>query len=222
MPTSEAVSDGTAGASQPRRHDAQHNPDDDRAAPPASTTKPRRIRLGARGGARTSWSTSGAASDGAAPEASLERAGSWSQGRSVLSHPNSRGNRATSEEEGAPRPASTTVARPGSSAGLRPRTPCSSSWRPVVAVDQRQDAAAGRRREGGSCASGSGSLDSAGVASDDETSDGEAQALPAEDPYVRLLREREREWRGRTLQMMSGGEEDDGGSLVDRYVRLGR
>ena len=46
--------------------------------------------------------------------------------------------------------------------------------------------------------------------------------MPAEDPYVRLLREREREWRGRTLQMMSGTEDDDGGLLVDRYIRLGR
>ena len=46
--------------------------------------------------------------------------------------------------------------------------------------------------------------------------------MPAEDPYVRLLRERDREWRGRTLQMMSGSEDDDGASLVDRYVRLGR
>jgi hypothetical protein len=48
------------------------------------------------------------------------------------------------------------------------------------------------------------------------------KVIPAEDPYTRLLREREREWRGRTLQMMSGSVVDDGGSLLDRYVRLGR
>ncbi len=30
--------------------------------------------------------------------------------------------------------------------------------------------------------------------------DQEAGVLPAEDPYVRLLREREREWRGTTIR----------------------
>ena len=50
----------------------------------------------------------------------------------------------------------------------------------------------------------------------------EGEVMPAEDPYVRLLREREREWRGRTLQMMTGGDEDEDDGFVDRYVRLGR
>jgi hypothetical protein len=117
---------------------------------------------------------------------------------------------------------SSNARRPGSSAGLHSRTPSSSSWRPVVAVEQ-QESAHGRSAAGGCVGPSAASpLGAAGAASDGEASDGESEALPAEDPYVRLLRERDREWRGRTLQMMSGGEDGEGGSLVDRYVRLGR
>ena len=37
----------------------------------------------------------------------------------------------------------------------------------------------------------------------------EAAAEPAEDPYVRLVREREREWRGMTLQVKPGPTRPD-------------
>lgn len=246
-PTGSEATEAAAAAPEPQhRRGKSKRPADEEAARPSSRGAPRRIRLGA---VRDSQGRS-AASDGARAavasdghgSSSLEQGGvSSAQRRPLLSLPNARGHRAAVqalEEQGQAgqvlsRPGSSSsgshTRRPGSSAGLQPRTPSSSSWRPVASVEH-QDSAAGRsagaggsaRQRDGVAASEAGSRAAAGGASDGEASDGEAQALPAEDPYVRLLREREREWRGRTLQMMSGGEEGEGGSLVDRYVRLGR
>ena len=142
--------------------------------------------------------------------------------RPSLSLPNARGNSAIARQsldETAMRPG-TSSGRPGSSAGLRPRAPSSSSWRPVLATDaQGSSSGDGRSVPAHSGGSGArGERGGAGEGSEDE----DIEVMPAEDPYVRLLRERDREWRGRTLQMMSGSEDDDGASLVDRYVRLGR
>jgi hypothetical protein len=227
--------DATAAASQPQpgRRGSQHAADD-KAARPASRGVSRRIRLGpVRDGAGRASPATDAASAALAPDAPLEQGAiSSPQRRPQLSLPNSRGNRAAGEPlEGQmlSRPGSSSSStgssnarRPGSSAGLHSRTPSSSSWRPVVAVEQ-QESAHGRSAAGGCVGPSAASpLGAAGAASDGEASDGESEALPAEDPYVRLLRERDREWRGRTLQMMSGGEDGEGGSLVDRYVRLGR
>ncbi|EKX54820.1 hypothetical protein GUITHDRAFT_149869 [Guillardia theta CCMP2712] len=53
----------------------------------------------------------------------------------------------------------------------------------------------------------------------DEVDD--SRALPAEDPFLRLSREREREWRGTTVRMMTGQDDEDG-AFLNRYVRLGR
>jgi hypothetical protein len=149
--------------------------------------------------------------------------------RPSLSLPNARGNSAIARQsldDTAMRPGTssgrpgTSSGRPGSSAGLRPRAPSSSSWRPVLATDTQGSSSGDGRpvpvHGGGSGARGE--RGGAGEGSEDE----DIEVMPAEDPYVRLLRERDREWRGRTLQMMSGSEDDDGASLVDRYVRLGR
>ena len=172
-----------------------------RARTPVGASGGRRIRL--RGSA-----------DSAAASSQLGTGNGDTNGmRPGLSLPNARGNAAMARQtldETVARPG-TGSGRPGSSAGLRPRTPSSSSWRPVLAAEQGSGTA---QMHGG----GQGRGGRAGAGSDDE----DLETMPAEDPYVRLLREREREWRGRTLQMMSGGEDDDGASLIDRYVRLGR
>jgi len=142
--------------------------------------------------------------------------------RPSLSLPNARGNLAIARQsldETAMRPG-TSSGRPGSSAGLRPRAPSSSSWRPVLATDA-QGSSSGDGRSVTAHGGGSGARGGSGGAGEG-SEDEDIEVMPAEDPYVRLLRERDREWRGRTLQMMSGSEDDDGASLVDRYVRLGR
>lgn len=147
--------------------------------------------------------------------------------RPSLSLPNARGNSAIvrqSLDETAMRP-SISSGRPGSGAGLRPRAPSSSSWRPVLATDAEGSSTADGRSitangAGMSARGETGGGETGGA--DDRSEDEDIEVMPAEDPYVRLLRERDREWRGRTLQMMSGSEDDDGASLVDRYVRLGR
>ena len=229
----DAQQGATAAASQPQpgRRGSQRAVDD-KAARPASRGASRRIRLGpVRDGAGAAPATD-ATSAVLAPDASLEQgAVSSPQRRPQLSLPNSRGNSAAGEPlEGqmlsGPGSSSSignsNARRPGSSAGLHSRAPSSSSWRPVVAVDHQESAHGRSAASGGVGPSVASSQGAAGAGIDGEASDGESEALPAEDPYVRLLRERDREWRGRTLQMMSGGEDDEGGSLVDRYVRLGR
>jgi len=58
------------------------------------------------------------------------------------------------------------------------------------------------------------------ILNDSEDMD-DTRAVPAEDPFLRLSREREREWRGTTVRMMTGQNDEDG-SFLNRYVRLGR
>ena len=96
--------------------------------------------------------------------------------------------------------------RPGSTAGQRPDSASGRRWRAVT------DDAGG---EGSVGDHGDEEEEGVGARS------GEGALLPAEDPFVRLAREREREWRGTTMQLMSGMP-DEGRGLLDRYMRLGR
>jgi hypothetical protein len=205
-----AASGGTASAgarAEEGGRDAAQTPDNAGASVPVNVSTTRRVRLGS--------------------SRDRERAGdsqdrALRQGLASGSHARGDGSSVTSSMalENSPRvqvaerqslDAGASLRRPGSSAGLRPRS-SSSSWRPVLSV-QEQSGGADRSRHGES------GRDDAGR---DVNDDDVGEIMPAEDPYVRLLREREREWRGRTLQMMSGTEDDDGGLLVDRYIRLGR